>query len=160
MIDVDVTPDDGNNTGSILVTPSGGIPPYTYQWSNGGTGPFQGNLAGGIYTVTITDSFGCEAEVETEVSGVNGVFDHRESLVWDLFPNPASSGTPGFLHTEELLSGPVKVTIFSSAGQWIGEWEMNKNTIELPAPDVQGVYWVRLETDSGFCLSKMGRLVK
>jgi hypothetical protein len=154
MIDVDVTPDDGNNTGSILVTPSGGIPPYTYQWSNGGTGPFQGNLAGGIYTVTITDSFGCEAEVETEVSGVNGVFDHRESLVWDLFPNPASSGTPGFLHTEELLSGPVKVTIFSSAGQWIGEWEMNKNTIELPAPDVQGVYWVRLETDSGFACRK------
>jgi hypothetical protein len=153
-IDVDVTPDAGNNTGSILVTPSGAIPPYTYQWSNGGTGPFQGNLTGGTYTVIITDSFGCEEEVEVVVPGVNSTTDLQESLVWKLFPNPAASGSSGYLEVEERFLGAARVSVYSSAGHLVGEWELNKTTFELPAPDVAGVYWIRFETGIGSACRK------
>lgn len=48
-----------SNDGSIIVSPSGGVPPYTYSL-NGGittqTSPIFQNLAGGTYNVTVTDS--------------------------------------------------------------------------------------------------------
>jgi len=54
----------GGNNGSATVTnPTGGTPPYTYQWN---TNPLQvtqtaNNLLAGTYMVTVTDSKGCTA---------------------------------------------------------------------------------------------------
>lgn len=48
-----------NNDGSIIVSASGGIPPYTYSLNYGvttQTSPIFQNLAGGTYNVTVTDS--------------------------------------------------------------------------------------------------------
>mgnify|MGYP000064034651 CR=1 FL=1 len=43
--------------GSITLNVDGGTPPYSYTWSNGGSaGPVLPNLAGGTYSVTVTDS--------------------------------------------------------------------------------------------------------
>jgi len=49
------------NDGSIACTPGGGIPPYTFQWSNGATTQTVSGLPGGnnTYYVIITDSQGC-----------------------------------------------------------------------------------------------------
>jgi len=45
--------------GSIDITVSGGTPPFTYNWSNGGTTEDQANLVGDItYTVTVEDATG------------------------------------------------------------------------------------------------------
>lgn len=51
----------GDNSGGILVEPTGGTPPYTFMWSNGFTGPELSNLAAGTYSVTVTESNGCTA---------------------------------------------------------------------------------------------------
>ncbi len=48
----------GGNTGSITVEASGGVPPYTYLWSNGQNGSTAINLVAGNYTVTVTGSSG------------------------------------------------------------------------------------------------------
>ncbi|MEO7990499.1 MAG: SprB repeat-containing protein [Chryseolinea sp.] len=45
--------------GSIVLTPSGGVEPYTYVWSNGLTGNSITGIAPGVYKVTITDATGC-----------------------------------------------------------------------------------------------------
>jgi RHS repeat-associated protein len=48
-----------NNTGSIALTPYGGVPPYTYSWANGqGTTSSLTGKARGAYSVTITDAEG------------------------------------------------------------------------------------------------------
>lgn len=47
-------------TGALNVTVSGGVGPYTYLWSNGATTKNLTNVPGGSYTVTITDSKGCQ----------------------------------------------------------------------------------------------------
>jgi len=47
------------NDGSIKVTPSGGVAPYSYDWDDFGNGDFRQNLSAGTYQVTITDSNGC-----------------------------------------------------------------------------------------------------
>ncbi|MCB9296795.1 MAG: hypothetical protein H6559_27310 [Lewinellaceae bacterium] len=45
--------------GAIMLDAFGGRPPYTYRWSNGGIQKDALNLAGGSYTVTITDANNC-----------------------------------------------------------------------------------------------------
>ena len=50
----DIVPD-----GKATAVPFGGTQPYTYIWSNGGTGAQITGLAGGTYTVTVTDAKGC-----------------------------------------------------------------------------------------------------
>ena len=49
------------NDGTASVSISGGIPPYTIQWSNGGITPTIDNLIAGTYLVYVTDARGCEA---------------------------------------------------------------------------------------------------
>lgn len=49
------------NNGTATVNPTGGTTPYTYSWSpSGGTGATATNLDTGSYTVTVTDSLGCQ----------------------------------------------------------------------------------------------------
>lgn len=45
--------------GAITVTPTGGVEPYTYEWSNGATGNTIENLEDGVYSVVVTDGTGC-----------------------------------------------------------------------------------------------------
>lgn len=49
----------GDQTGSITVTPAGGISPFSYQWNNGQTDSLAQNLAAGMYQVQVIDSAGC-----------------------------------------------------------------------------------------------------
>jgi hypothetical protein len=55
------------NDGTATVIPDGGVPPYTYQWSNGGTTQTIANLAPGLYTVTVTDFNDCNKEDQATV---------------------------------------------------------------------------------------------
>jgi gliding motility-associated-like protein len=49
----------GNNTGAISLVVSGGSGNLSFNWSNGGTSATIAGLAGGTYTVTITDAANC-----------------------------------------------------------------------------------------------------
>jgi|TARA_R110000737_G_scaffold98184_2_gene132441 gliding motility-associated-like protein len=50
------------NTGLITINISGGTPPYSVSWSNGGSGTTISNLSTGTYTATVTDSKGCQKQ--------------------------------------------------------------------------------------------------
>src|SRR5687767_1018595 len=57
---------NGESTGSIDITASDGIEPYTYSWSGSGVNPTaedQSGLAAGIYSVTVTDNAGMTASI-------------------------------------------------------------------------------------------------
>ena len=51
----------GANDGTAVVTPTGGTPPYLYQWSNGDNTAAISGLAAGTYTVVVTDAAGCQS---------------------------------------------------------------------------------------------------
>jgi hypothetical protein len=51
----------GGTEGELLASASGGTGPYTFTWSDGGTGAARAGLAAGSYTVTAADANGCEA---------------------------------------------------------------------------------------------------
>ena len=56
------------DNGSITVTPSGGVAPYTYTWSDLGNGPNRKDLAAGTYTVKVTDNNLCEKSVDVVIA--------------------------------------------------------------------------------------------
>ena len=64
---------DGND-GTITVTPSGGVAPYSYTWSDLGNGNIRTGLAAGSYSVTITDSNNCVEIREIEIQNAE-LFD-------------------------------------------------------------------------------------
>jgi|GEM_PF-190480 len=47
------------NDGTITTSVGGGTPAYTFNWSDVSTAQNRSNLAGGVYTVTVTDNNGC-----------------------------------------------------------------------------------------------------
>ncbi len=61
----------GGNDGSASAVATGGTPNtagnYTYQWSNGQIGPFATGLAGGSYSVIVTDINGCTAATNVTI---------------------------------------------------------------------------------------------
>ncbi len=59
---------NGQNTGSATATAAGGVTPYTYNWSNGGSGPTINNLAAGTYTVTVTDNSAATATASVTIT--------------------------------------------------------------------------------------------
>lgn len=59
-INISYSSTDANCTnGTVSVSVSGGIAPYTYQWNNGANSPYINNLTQGVYTATVSDSQGC-----------------------------------------------------------------------------------------------------
>ncbi|MCB9235347.1 MAG: T9SS type A sorting domain-containing protein [Bacteroidia bacterium] len=53
----------GDSSGSIVVSATGGLGSYTFTWSNGSAGPAQSGLPAGSYTITVTDSVGCQGSL-------------------------------------------------------------------------------------------------
>ena len=58
LVQTDVSCSGGNN-GEAIVTPIGGIIPYTYLWSNSDADSIAELLVAGNYGVTVTDNLGC-----------------------------------------------------------------------------------------------------
>lgn len=69
----------GDANGSIDISVSGGIAPYSYAWSNGETTQDLFNISGGTYNLTITDGNACQTTIPYTVNepsaalGVTGV---------------------------------------------------------------------------------------
>ncbi len=91
----------GQATGEAEVIPTGGTPPYTYQWSGGIPDPMDpskvGGLAAGTYFVTVTDNVGFTASTsvvmtETGCVGlvVNGVATADGGDCYTLTPEAGS----------------------------------------------------------------------
>ncbi len=57
----------GDQKGAIDIKVTGGIPPYTYRWSNGATTPYIAGLAAGKYTVIVADARKCPDTLTVEV---------------------------------------------------------------------------------------------
>ena len=69
----------GAATGQAVISPEGGVPPYSYQWSDAATtrDSIISNLLAGEYRVTVTDANGCQT------SDLITILEPEESLKID-----------------------------------------------------------------------------
>lgn len=78
----------GDLNGSLRLTASGGLPPYSLRWSTGATAFALDNLGAGAYTCTLTDASGCSLTVNTTLTEPPGL------LATATFTDPDCSGQP------------------------------------------------------------------
>ena len=122
----------GDSTGQIDLSVGLGIPPYTYQWSNGLTTQDISQLFGdSIYSCLITDSFGCFLDTSFFISQPSA-----------LFVNPVVSNILCYGDS----TGSVSLNITGGVGNYITNW-FNKDPNKL----VAGVYDY-LVLDSNGCV--------
>lgn len=155
-----ITDETWGNDGTIDISPSGGNAPYTFNWSTGATTEDIGNLAGGTYTVTITDASGCTASFTyTVVSylGING----EEAGIGNVnfYPNP-SNGQFNITITG-VKGNNIQMQILDISGKVVYVTELEHltesyvTTIDLRHLSM-GTYMVRLISDTG---TLTGRIV-
>ncbi|MBI2269603.1 MAG: T9SS type A sorting domain-containing protein [Bacteroidetes bacterium] len=79
----------GQSTGSASANVTGGVPAYTYAWSNGSSAQTANNVAVGSYTVTVTDANGCSKVNVATVNCTTGIDETPNSLFMNISPNPS-----------------------------------------------------------------------
>ncbi len=103
----------GDTSGTATITLTGGVPPYTYLWSNGQTDSTAINLGAGTYYVTTTDAGGC-ARVDSLLvnqppDSVSVSFSTVESACSGncigLAAAIVSGGTPGYTYQWDANAG-------------------------------------------------------
>ena len=90
---------NGGADGSItLDPPDGGTEPYTYQWSNGATGPSLSSVSAGTYTVIVTDATGCSRTLTIQVN-------EPQPLVATAVTSNSGCNSEGFFSIDLTVSG-------------------------------------------------------
>ncbi len=120
--------DCGTNDGSATAMGTGGVPPYTYLWSTGGTTATITNLAPGVYNVTITDAQGCMVTLSVEVEGSSAP-DAGTISTNDPTTICAGDGTPD----------PITVMVDGATPGVTAQWvvtDANGNILALPPTNV------------------------
>jgi gliding motility-associated-like protein len=149
-IDFDATDIDcyGESTGFATSQVVGGVPGYSYAWSNGINGAAIGNVSSGFYTLEIIDNNGCieidsvyigqPAAPLTADIGVEDIscFDGRDGLI----SAATSGGTPPYsysLDNETFNGSPSQIgleagtyNLFIVDGNGCTYFESNINIVE------------------------------
>ena len=99
--------------GAMTTIVTGGIPPYTYLWSNGSPTEHLINYIGGDYTLTLTDSKGC-------------IMAHSDSI-------GISTNLTGYIHTSDVLcynehTGDALAVINSGNAPYSYTWSTSDTT--------------------------------
>jgi PKD repeat protein len=114
--------------GTATVNPSGGVQPYSYQWSDAQTTQTATGLATGVYTVTVTDANGCMKVVQVTVDRITGLHVNRAEG-WQVYPNPTS----GIVTVRLYPSGTVEIR--NALGQSV-----------TPSQDISGMQTIDLSS--------------
>ena len=73
----------GNGQGAIDITPSGGVLPYIYNWSNNATSQDISGLSAGTYSVSVADANNCIYIQSFSVSNIAGTMVQTYGNVMD-----------------------------------------------------------------------------
>jgi len=114
----------GENDGSAMATPSGGLPPYTYLWSNGAITQSANGLEAGSYSVSVTDASGCTVIQEVTVSEPSNLTSTLVSII--------------NANLNE-MNGSVDVSVSGGTMPYTYQWKNTNGQIIGNAEDIDGL---------------------
>lgn len=131
---------NGGDDGSVNLTASGGIAPYSYSWSNGSTTQDLNDIPAGYYSVNVTDANGCIQTIDVNIT------------------EPDTDISASYVVTDVLCKGEstggVELSVSGGTAPYTYLWDFGattKNVDQLPA----GVYSVTI-TDANSCMKITG----
>lgn len=125
---------NGNSSGSIDISVSGGVPAYGFAWSNGAITEDVSGLAAGTYTVTITDANGCTQTASQTLT---------EPAVL------SASATKVDVNCAGAFNGSVDVTVSGGTSPYSYSW--NSGAITQDLLNVAGGFYQVVVTDANGC---------
>ncbi len=149
-LSVSATDEVAGNDGTIDLTVSEGIPPYTFDWDNDGTGDFDDTedlsaLAVGTYTVVVRDNIACEGTIDViiEEDVVTGFVDQGKKSTLSIYPNPVLnrlviSGDAETLKSVSIVNFLGQTVIENNEGIKLSQTKLLFNVQQLSS----GVYFI------------------
>lgn len=124
--------------GFANITPTGGVMPYSYLWSNGATTQTATNLCSGNYSCLITDANGCSITVNVQISqpvSLTGVMTSVDATCYGL------------------NNGSATYTVSGGTAPYTYQWDdAGFQTTVQAANIVAGAYTVNVTDDNGCAL--------
>ena len=135
---------DSIGDNSITASTSGGIPPYSYLWSDGQTTPIATNLEPGTYSLTVTDSNGCENEFMTTLEVTSVVNLDLKNRI-NIFPNPVRTELNVLIEESSTIN---ELKVYSLSGKLLLEKEVVSKQLKIDVSSFDsGYYLIRFLTD-------------
>ncbi len=146
---LNVTLTQSANADTIFANASGGISPYSYEWSTGATSSFITGMSSGSYTVTVTDAIGCTETFNIKFVGIKVLTTIAD---FEIYPNPASGQVT--VVSGQLASHEIQIT--DILGRII---TVHFHLTTVPySVDVckysEGIYFIKLVSSSGITVVK------
>jgi Secretion system C-terminal sorting domain/SprB repeat/PKD-like domain len=145
-----VNPFNGLSNGSISITVSGGLAPYSYTWSTGGlvasTSEDAIFLAPGDYICYITGADSCTTTVTYTLVNTVATQDIADQNQWALQPNPSTGIF--YLTNKNGAQSPSALHVFDVLGRSIWSTPSTMQAKEMAIDLTQmpdGVYWLEIE---------------
>ncbi len=123
---------NGANDGSIDMTVSGGTAPYTFLWNSTATTEDLTSLAGGTYTVTVTDDNGCSVADTNTVTEPSAI---------------AVSGTETNVLCNSQMNGSIDLTVSGGTSPYTFNWSTTATTEDVSGLGA-GTYTVTVSDDN------------
>lgn len=126
--------------GSITVSVSAGVEPYSYEWSDGGPAELsRSGLQSGVYTFKVTDAIGRFDELEINL-------ESDQSFKAQIYPtvvNPIC----------ETKNGSIKLSVSGGTAPYTYKWS-DSETTELTRTGLASGEYVFTVTDNAGCISE------
>ncbi|MEZ4932990.1 MAG: hypothetical protein R2788_12840 [Saprospiraceae bacterium] len=124
----------GLGNGSIDVSVSGGVPPYTFMWGGGETTEDINNIPAGTYSVTVTGANGCTGEASIAVANNEPPI----TVTANISPNEGCG--PGNWDGEITIT--ISPAVSPSGNPYVINWNTGETTTTISNLDPSSSYTV------------------
>jgi len=149
----------GNNDAAINITVTGGLPPYTYLWSNGASTEDIDSLVAGSYSLLLADSTACTYADTFTVFEIVGLVNIHFKSDFYFYPNPVNDKLiVGF--NEITYGKDVLIKLYKIDGQLLYENTLKVTDARQHFPiDFSryrnGIFFIQIITDETISIKKV-----
>jgi hypothetical protein len=149
------------NNGSVTSTTSGGVTPYTYEWTNEAgdiiaTTPDLSGIPAGTYCLQVTDANGCTEMSCVVIDRITGAKNLELEKGIIISPNPASTILNVTFDFDQIEL--INISLFDVNGKniLVTKKESGENTVKLDVSGfANGVYMLKIQTEGHALLKKV-----
>jgi PKD repeat protein len=150
VLDITVVSTDvscnGASDGTIDITVTGGVTPYSYWWSNSAVSEDLTQLGPGTFDVTVSDANGCEITGQATLTQADELLIDMLEIVNESCPLGASDGS-------------ISISVIGGTSPYIYNWTNDQGTVIGSNSIIEnlgaGMYYVTVTDATGCYLEEM-----